>query len=141
MGGSVKDTGNHGGDRRRHHKADRCAERGKRGDTHHTVTAPGCEQPPETGPRQHGTFSTEAPAPCGCGAGDEGKAGNPESRCGTGKRGIGKGGDHPGAVRWLTKGDHRDRGTAEKPRRTGEPVGGGGAEDCRRGRGFEEPWG
>ena len=33
----------------------------------------------------HGTAGTEAQAPCGCGAGDEGKTGNPESGCGTGK--------------------------------------------------------
>ena len=43
LGGSVKDTGNHGGDRRRHHKADRRAERGKRGDSHHAVTVTGSE--------------------------------------------------------------------------------------------------
>ena len=49
------------------------------------------EQALETGPRQHGTAGTEAPASCGCGAGDEGKTGNPESGCGTGKRGAGKG--------------------------------------------------
>ena len=91
--GGVKDTGDYGGDRRRHHKADRRAERGKRGDTHHAVTVTGCEQPPETGPRQHGTAGTEASASCGCGAGDEGKAGNLKGGCGTGKRGAGKRGN------------------------------------------------
>ena len=50
------------------------------GHAHHTVTASGCEQPPETGSRQYGTFGTEAQTPFGSGAGNEEKAGNPESR-------------------------------------------------------------
>ena len=106
LGGSVKDTGHYGGDRRRHHKADCRAERGKRGDTHHAVTVTGRGEALKAGPRQYGTAGTEASAPCGSGAGDEGKAGNLESRCGTGKRGIGKGRDHTGAVRWFAEGDH-----------------------------------
>ena len=85
LGGSVKDTGNHGGNRRRHHKADRRIKRGKRGNPYHAVTAPGRGAALKAGPRQHGTAGTEAPAPYGCGAGDEGKAGNLKSRCGTGK--------------------------------------------------------
>ena len=132
-GSGIKDTGHYGRDRRRYHETHHRLKISQHRHPHHAVAAPGCEQPPETGSRQHGTAGTEAPAPCGCGAGDEGKAGNPESRCGAGKRGAGKGGDHPGAVRWAAAGDHRDRGTAEKPRTAGEPVSGGGAEDRRRG--------
>ena len=60
LGGSVKDTGHYGGDRRRHHKADRRAERGKRGDTHHAVTAPRCGAALKAGSRQYGTFGAEA---------------------------------------------------------------------------------
>ena len=97
-GSGIKDTGHYGGDRRRYHETHHRLKIGQHRHPHHAVTATGCEQSPETGPRQYGTAGTEAPAPCGCGAGDEGKAGNPENRCGAGKRGAGKRGDHPGAV-------------------------------------------
>lgn len=59
-GSGIKDTGHHGGDRRRYHETHHCLKISQHRHTHHTVTASGCEQPPETGPRQHGAFGTEA---------------------------------------------------------------------------------
>ena len=96
--GGIKDTGHHGGDRRRHYETDGRIKRGKRRDTHHAVTASGRGKAPEAGPRQHGTAGAEAQAPCTGGRGNKGKAGNLKDGSTAGKRSTGKGGDHPGAV-------------------------------------------
>lgn len=137
-GSGIKDTGHHGRERRRYHETHHRLKVCQHRHPHHAVTVTGCEQPSETGPRQYGTFGTEAPAPCAGGGGDEGKIGNLKGGSGTGKRGAGKRGNHPGAVRWSAEGDYRDRGKIKEPRTAGQSVGGGGTEDCRRGRGFEE---
>ena len=59
-GSGIKDTGHHGGDWRRYHETHHRLKVGQHRHPHHAVTAPGCEQSSEIGPRQYGAAGTEA---------------------------------------------------------------------------------